>query len=50
MANPLKAALRATMKNDILTAISAESLARQSKAITEKVRSTKQTFNVYVNL
>ena len=38
LTNPLKAALRARMKVEVLKSISPESRARQSKAITEKVK------------
>ncbi|TMW39333.1 hypothetical protein DOY81_015587 [Sarcophaga bullata] len=37
LTNPLKAALRARMKGEVLKSISPESRARQSKAVTEKV-------------
>lgn len=37
LTNPLKAALRSRMKGEVLKSITPESMARQSKAVTEKV-------------
>lgn len=38
LTNPLKSALRNHMKKEVLKSITPESRARQSKAITEKVK------------
>ncbi|XP_037825625.1 5-formyltetrahydrofolate cyclo-ligase [Lucilia sericata] len=54
LTNPLKNALRSRMKNEVLKTITAESRARQSKAVTEKVLQTEafrsaQRISIYLS-